>query len=116
MNYDMLDPASVIDFEKFSADDDGVNALITHLDAITAPAHNSEKHSFTDPENHGICTVCGWVHPDVPAICKEHSVVHHLKELAQRIKGIRDLSSMPDIIEITIVKMPVQKRRPWPFV
>lgn len=81
-----LHPNEAVDLKKFGADKKGIEALIAHLEAITAPAHSAEDHSFTDPENRGVCTVCGWIHPDVPAICEQHTVVHHLKELAETVR------------------------------
>lgn len=110
MTYKPLDPADLFDLRKFDTDAAGLNALIAHLEAITAPEHD-DKHVFEeDPNKKGVCIHCGWVHPDVPAICKEHNAVYHLKELIDDVKKFRDGTSR-STIEVTVIFVPIPTAR-----
>lgn len=105
MTFPTLSVNEVFNITEFQPNDEGLTAAITRLEAITAPGHDATEHKFNDPEGRGICTTCGWVHPNVPADCKcGRSLKEHLAAKLRNLKAIRDLHTQAiDIDELIIV-------------
>lgn len=119
MTYKPLNIEKILNLERFEKEPDALTAIIAYLEAITVPAHSDDGgHKFEDdPDNNGVCKHCGWVHPDVPHVCGNHSLVRHLQGLLQQLKDISEGKDMPDL-EITIVmtsKHAPRRRKRWLF-
>ncbi len=118
MNYKRLALTDVLDVGKLEGDfTETSNALIACIEKITTPAHSDDGgHKFEDdPSKPGVCKHCGWVHPDVPHRCGNHTLVQHLEALLQQVKDIRDGKIQPDVeIRITFAPIPdIKPRSPW---
>lgn len=70
---------------------DELDSLINFLKSVLEPYHDATEHSYQeDPEEPGICKICGWLNEEkLPKLSCGHTHHDHAQELLNYVKLVR---------------------------